>query len=216
MFEIPLFPLNLVLFPGTPVHLHIFEERYKQMIAHCRETGAPFGVVLIRQGMEALGSLAEPHLIGCSAQIAHIQPLEEGRMNLVALGEERFRIIRLKRERPYLVGIVESNPMWVESETALLKMQTHLSPWLERYVQMLSKGNEVQVDFGRIAQEPLIYANMAAMLLQIPLDQKQQLLEINEAVQFTSQLKEVYRREVALVRAMLEEKPGGDTVFSLN
>ncbi len=78
MFEIPLFPLNTVLFPGTPIHLHIFEERYKQMINLCLQEQRPFGVVLIRNGMEALGPLAEPFHIGCTAEIAHVERLEDG------------------------------------------------------------------------------------------------------------------------------------------
>ena len=58
MITLPLFPLNTVLFPGIPVHLHIFEERYKEMISQCLEARVPFGVVLIKSGPEALGPAA--------------------------------------------------------------------------------------------------------------------------------------------------------------
>ena len=60
MQEIPLFPLNTVLFPNAPLRLHIFEERYKRMVNDCLAEKQPFGVVLIRHGLEALGPLAEP------------------------------------------------------------------------------------------------------------------------------------------------------------
>jgi Lon protease-like protein len=57
MFELPLFPLNTVLFPGMPLTLHIFEDRYKRMIRTCLKTRQPFGVVLVRHGQEAFGPL---------------------------------------------------------------------------------------------------------------------------------------------------------------
>ncbi len=107
MFELPLFPLHTVLFPGTPIHLHIFEDRYKQMINLCLDKHRPFGIVLIREGMEALGPLAEPYRIGCTAHIVHIQRLEQDRMNIVAIGQERFEIQSLDfLAIPYLAGLV--------------------------------------------------------------------------------------------------------------
>jgi Lon protease-like protein len=95
MFELPLFPLNTVLFPGMPLPLRIFEERYKLMIRFCIENNQPFGVVLIRQGLEALGRLAEPYEIGCTARIIEVEPLAKGQMNISTLGEKRFRICQL-------------------------------------------------------------------------------------------------------------------------
>src|SRR5688572_13111983 len=88
MFELPLFPLNTVLFPGMPLRLHIFEERYKLMIERCYSSGAPFGGTLIRKGGE-VGGGADPFLIGCTALITEIEPLNDGRMNIVAVGHER-------------------------------------------------------------------------------------------------------------------------------
>jgi len=72
MFELPLFPLNTVLYPGTPLYLHIFEPRYQRMINLCLNEHRPFGVVLIRHGQEALGPLAEPYRIGCTADIIRV------------------------------------------------------------------------------------------------------------------------------------------------
>ena len=69
--ELPLFPLNTVLFPGATLPLHIFEDRYKEMISQCIEEHRPFGVLLIRKGREA-GDLAEPFEIGTTAHIARV------------------------------------------------------------------------------------------------------------------------------------------------
>ena len=83
----PLFPLGLVLYPEEELPLHIFESRYKQMIEHCLAEEKQFGVVLIRRGSEALGPLAEPHSIGCTARILEVQPLDEGRMQITTIGD---------------------------------------------------------------------------------------------------------------------------------
>ncbi len=104
--ELPLFPLNSVLFPGATLPLHIFEERYKKMVNLCLESNSPFGVLLIRSGSE-VGEAAEPFEIGTTARIVRVQHLDAGRMNLICLGEQRFRVSRKVSEAPYLVGEVE-------------------------------------------------------------------------------------------------------------
>ena len=116
MERLPLFPLNTVLFPHTTMPLHVFEERYKLMIGRCLEARSPlrasaFGVVLIRSGDE-VGGPAEPHDIGTSARVVQVQRLPDGRMNLLVLGERRFRILALDTTEPYLQGDVE----WLSSE----------------------------------------------------------------------------------------------------
>jgi len=106
MVDLPLFPLNTVLFPGGTLPLHIFEERYKLMLGECIEQEAPFGVVLIKSGME-VGGPAEPHSIGTTARISRVQRLDDGRMNLIAVGVERFRIGSVTQSRPYMRAEVE-------------------------------------------------------------------------------------------------------------
>jgi Lon protease-like protein len=104
--ELPIFPLNVVLFPGATLPLHIFEERYKEMVRLCIEEGRPFGVALIRAG-EEVGGPAEPFPVGTTAHIRGVQHLEEGRMNLVCQGGKRFRILKTLAQTPFIVGDVE-------------------------------------------------------------------------------------------------------------
>ena len=87
MFELRLFPLNTVLFPKMPLPLHIFEERYKLMITECMEADEPFGVVLIEEGSKAFGPLAQPHAVGCTARVVQVESLEDGRMNIITIGQ---------------------------------------------------------------------------------------------------------------------------------
>jgi uncharacterized protein len=219
MFEIPLFPLNTVLFPGTPLHLHIFEERYKRMVSYCRKTNSPFGVVLIQKGTEAYGPVAEPFSIGCTAQIAHIQPLDQGRMNIIAIGLERFRIVTTRSDLPYLVGIVETLPIDPQDTGGLKNVVREIQPWFERYIVQLSKIQGADFSLPELVSDPLSFAYLAAMLLQIPAEEKQDMLEINSPTLLFDILQRVYRREVALVKVLFENKSieqGDGITFSRN
>lgn len=104
--RLPLFPLGSVLFPGMLLPLHIFEPRYRLMLQRALRDDEPFGVVLIKSGME-VGGDAEPHRIGTTARIVGTTPLPGGRSFIIARGERRFEIERIDAERePYLVGEV--------------------------------------------------------------------------------------------------------------
>jgi len=108
MRELPLFPLHSVLCPGIALPLHIFEPRYREMVGHCMETGSPFGVVLIREGREVgptVGHLAD---VGTTAAIRQAGRYPDGRLDIVTVGEQRFRILTVDTtSAPYLVGTVE-------------------------------------------------------------------------------------------------------------
>ena len=103
--RLPLFPLNLVLFPGMDLPLHIFEERYQDMIGECLEKDAPFGVVLIKEGPE-VGAPADPERIGTSTRILRSEVLDQGRMNIMTKGQQRFEIEEIVQRVPHVVGRV--------------------------------------------------------------------------------------------------------------
>lgn len=102
---LPLFPLNLVLFPGMDLPLHIFEQRYRDMIGECLDKDAPFGVVLIKEGVE-VGDPADPERIGTSTRILSSEILDQGRMNILTRGERRFEIEEIIQRVPHIVGRV--------------------------------------------------------------------------------------------------------------
>ena len=105
LVSLPLFPLNVVLFPGMALPLHIFEERYKAMIGDCIDNEAVFGIVLIREGQEA-GEPADPFKIGTTARIVRVERLAEGRMNILTRGEQRFETAGITHHLPHIVGDV--------------------------------------------------------------------------------------------------------------
>lgn len=121
MSSLRLFPLNIVLFPGMELPLHVFEPRYRQLVVECLTASEPFGVALIREGSEVGGgevgggevgggegaAAADPHELGTTARIESAIPLPGDRMFVKAAGERRFRILSLHRDRPYLRAEVE-------------------------------------------------------------------------------------------------------------
>jgi len=108
--ELGLFPLPIVLVPTERIPLHIFEPRYRDLIHECVETGVEFGLVL------ATGDGAV-HEIGTRAGVVDVlEELEDGRMNIVVEGRERFRLLELTRGRTFQTGIVE--PVHDEAEPA--------------------------------------------------------------------------------------------------
>lgn len=221
MYELPLFPLNTVLFPGMPLALHIFEDRYKLMIGRCIQERRPFGVVLIKKGIEALGSLPEPYTIGCTAYIRQVERLEEGRMNIGAVGHRRFRVLSLDYHLPYLVGQVESFPLEsVLPESQEIAAQSaaarKLRPLVTRYLETLSSIDGVEITTLQLPGEPVRLAYVAATILQVPEEQKQPLLAADGALNLLLYLRHLYRREISVLRMMLEVPEAELGSFSLN
>jgi Lon protease-like protein len=103
-----LFPLNAVLFPGSVLNLHVFEERYKRMISECVAGGEGFGVALIAEGAEAGDVDVIPRHVGCVAEIVGVTALAQGRSYVTAVGRDRFRIDEIVARRPFLIGEVRS------------------------------------------------------------------------------------------------------------
>ena len=92
---LPIFPLELVLLPGVPLPLHIFEPRYKEMIAECLEQKKPFGVV--RASSDGVAD------IGCTAEIMSVtKKYDDGRMDILTRGVDRFEVIQVNEDRAFL------------------------------------------------------------------------------------------------------------------
>jgi len=216
MYDLPVFPLNTVLFPGMPLKLHIFEERYKLMINRCYQSGQPFGVALIKSGQE-VGGRAEPFLVGCTAIITEMEPLPGGRMNIVAVGRERFMAHNFKYDQPYLVAEVETLELSHTEAELLNSTSRSLRPWVQHYLQTLADATETKFDIQQLPDDPLQLAYLASSLLNVPIEQKQDLLNIENADEFINNLRIIYRREVTLLDAMLAPDPIEDSgVFSAN
>ena len=114
--QIPLFPLHTVLAPGIALPLHVFEDRYRQMVRHCLDAPSPFGVVLIRDGSEVAprdGAAQELSIagVGTFAEIREASRYADGRWDLLAVGTSRFVVREVRTDvEPYLVAEVDPYP----------------------------------------------------------------------------------------------------------
>lgn len=175
--EIPLFPLHIVLYPDMPLPLHIFEPRYREMVRRCREENSPFGVVLIQNGDE-VGDAALPCQTGTTARITHYEEMEDGRMNIEVLGETRFRILETHRRYAYLTARVE--PFW-EQMTDPITLQPPFDKaggLFKKYLKSLFALQGRSLSALQLPQEPEFLSYAIASVLQIPLGEKQRLLEM--------------------------------------
>ncbi|MGH9861959.1 MAG: LON peptidase substrate-binding domain-containing protein [Candidatus Acidiferrales bacterium] len=195
---LPLFPLEVVLFPGMPLPLHIFEPRYKLLIAHCREQQLEFGVVLSRK--------RGPAEVGCSAEILKvIKEYPDGRLDILTVGQNRFRLLQVFEDLPYLQGRVD---FLFEDENA----EEAPAP-----VRLSELFEEAFLLTGNAAAPPQPQGGMPwsfhiAMLLPLTLDTKQLLLELESEGERQRRL-ETYLEEwlpQARRAAHLKEKASGN------
>ena len=218
LVTMPLFPLKTVLFPGMLLPLHIFEERYKTMVRECLEREEPFGVVLIKDGNE-VGEAAEPHRIGTSAIIARATELTGERYNILSVGYQRFRIHSLSAEQPYLSGLVEMlEPVDEETEGAY-RLAGDLRPRLQRYIQLLADITETSVNLSEMPDKPVLLAYVAAILLQVPLADKQRLLATDTIPEMLARERLLLARERHLLSANVGAEytlEAGESAFSVN
>lgn len=199
MVEMPLFPLQSVLFPGMPLRLHIFEDRYKSLVQRCLDEQMPFGVVLIAKGQEALGPLPEPHEIGTTAKISYLEPLGDGRSNLLAIGDRRFRILEVHGGHPYLMARAEYMDIPVQQPETMEDRAKTLRPLLSRYLSALSDLDLWRSGTFELPHEPMALAFMAGAVLQIPTEKKQALLELPSAGRLFHDLRRTLHHEIALL-----------------
>ncbi|MBN1639937.1 MAG: LON peptidase substrate-binding domain-containing protein [Anaerolineae bacterium] len=173
--RLPLFPLNVVLFPEMTLPVRIFERRYLQMVDDCVESDALFGVVGIRHGPEA-GGPALPYDVGTTARIIAIERKSADLLFITTVGEERFRIRRLVDGKPYLVGEVEPYPLSAVNAPEVGALVNAQMALLSPYLELLSQVSELQIQVQRVPETPPSLAYFVGTLLQVPLVAKQQLL----------------------------------------
>lgn len=199
--EIPLFPLNLVFFPRMELPLHIFEPRYRLMVNECYEQEQPFGIVLVRPESEPLRE--EPYPIGTMAEIEALDRLEDGRMNLIARGLQRFRILSQHRKKPYLSGIVEIYSDTIEVEPTLDQFVQQASTLFRTYLEtLLEVGGRSDLEFTlpNVAEE---LSHFIAHFIDVRDEQKQHMLELTSTRQRLEEEITILRREVPFMRQVL-------------
>jgi len=188
--RIPLFPLNVVLFPGEQLPLHIFEPRYRQMVRDCLEAKSPFGMLLaLPDGVVR---------VGCTAEILSVaKRYADGRSDILTVGRHPFRIVELFTENPLLEGTVD----YLEDEDSLLDPGKHkeLTELYETCYTLLSSGMPANLQQAR----PELLSFAIAGALPMDLLCKQQILELRSEAERQDRLLR-YLREWALHLQKLE------------
>jgi ATP-dependent Lon protease len=176
--ELPLFPLpEVVLFPGRPLPLHIFEYRYRIMMNTVMESDRRFGVLMWDPVRE------EPAAIGCCAEVIHFQRLPDDRMKVLTLGQQRFRVLEYVREKPYRVGLVE----WIEDEPTerdLKSLSGEVGDLLENVVNLSAKLTDQSIELPEnLPISPIELSYWVASNLYGVASEQQALLEMQSTAQ---------------------------------
>jgi Lon protease-like protein len=195
--------------------LHVFEARYRRMIADCLEAGHSFGVVAIREGSETGPST--PYDIGTLAKIVRIDRRDDGRMNLLVTGASRFAIVGTADDRPYLRGQIRIIPEAGDDLDATAQLTETTAVTFQQYSNLLRELVGQQPDDVEPPMEPelLSYLIAAALNLQIP--EKQSLLaEPRTDARLMLELR-ILRKEIVLLKQMVARTATAATVkTSLN
>ena len=219
--DLPLFPLNTVLFPRMPLPLHIFEPRYQEMITRCLRERIGFGVLLIREGVE-VGGPAETVTVGTVARIVSAEELDNGRLNLLSMGVVRFRLLKTRERHSYLSGDIEPWKDEMGEAHALPKLTLAAHKAYINYVADLAELMDQDERPGQIIapMDPQVLSYTIAANLQIPNPDKQALLEIDTVQARLArelELLEVERGFLQRVKVMRESLAHGDMgTFSKN
>ena len=193
--ELPLFPLNTVLFPYASVQLHVFEDRYREMVRNCLEFDRPFGIVLIRAANE-VSRHVDPYMVGTAVRIVQVHTYDDGRMDIQVQGERRFRIRELDESRSYLIGKVE--PVIehaIEESDRAEQLLARARDEFEVLVQRLFSRQEfsVQVVFP---SDPVALSFTIANLLQMENLEKQRMLETTDTLERVEDLLPILETQI--------------------
>ncbi|MDQ1712839.1 MAG: uncharacterized protein QOE45_2289 [Frankiaceae bacterium] len=215
--SLPLFPLNTVLFPGVGLPLHVFEERYRILVAELVEAPAPrrFGVVAIRQGLE-VGEYEDPvlHDVGCVAEIRRVHKHDDGRYDVVTFGGPRFVLLGVEQGRPYLRGQVDYLPEEPGDDAA--GRAAVVATEFAAYCRAVARVREEEVAEPALPlTDPVLTSYVVAAAMRLDLPEKQGLLALPDATARLRVETSLLRRETALLGAMPDEVPT-EGPFSLN
>ena len=196
--ELPLFPLAVVLFPGVPVPLHIFEPRYRQMLEDIQAGNNLFGLSYFdasssTRDMPAVGS------IGCVAKVTETQSFPDGRSNILTVGVIRYRIeAYVERGDPYLVVRTSYFEDEEENKEAVTESSREVAEKFTRIARAVRIINDERANLPNISDtEPERLSFLVAAALEVDTDMKQELLEMRSTSERLRRLRDILERAVS-------------------
>ena len=213
---LPLFPLGSVLYPGLVLPLHIFEERYRQLVADLVDGPEPreFGVIAIRHGRETgVDGVSALYDTGCTAVVRQVEAYEDGRFDLITVGARRFMLVALGDQAPYFSGDVDFLPDDPDEagEAALVVPVVRQS--FRSYLDLLAERGGAQITVPDIPDEPVLLSYLIAAAVVVDVPEKQQLLEEPDAHRRLLAERRLLAREMKMLRS-LTATPAPDLRYS--
>lgn len=208
-FLLPLFPLpNVVFFPKTRLPLHVFEPRYRRMVADAMSRDERIGMILLESGWEAdYHGSPSVHRVGTLGQIESLDALDDGRYNLILSGEARFRIVEQVSDEPYRVARVVRLPDLSASPELAQAMRARLVGLSLRYLEFVPEPNQVPELTTANCEE---LANALVMSLPLEVEAKQELLEINDVAERAEQVGTLLESRLETLEFLAPFRRSGD------
>jgi Lon protease-like protein len=200
---LPLFPLGAVLYPGMILPLHIFEERYRQLVRDLL-AGAEarrFGVIAIRKGRETgIDGVDSLYEVGCTATLRRVDRHDDGRFDIVTVGTQRFRLLRLDQTRPYLQGEVEMLTEKPTDPAAAGPAVRVIQSAFREYLDALTEWGGATIRLEELPDEPELLSFIVAAAMVIDLPERQAMLAESDTLQRLAMQRALLSRETAMLR----------------
>jgi Lon protease-like protein len=205
--QLPILPLNTVLFPGVTMPLHVFEDRYRALVHHLLtisdKTMRLFGIVAIREGYEVgAHGVQSVHRVGCVAQMTSVEPYADGRFDIEVVGRKRMRLDGLDTSGTYLVGDVETVGEQPDTSPESLAEAARAMETFLAYREQLSEMRGGDVLDGDLPRDPEYLSYSLAATCLLTLQERQALLEASTARDRLVMLRHSLREEMRAMRAI--------------
>jgi ATP-dependent Lon protease len=196
--ELPLFPLSVVLYPGLPLPLHIFEPRYREMLQHIQTGNSLFGLSYF-DASTSERETPEVGSVGCVAKVTDTQAFPDGRSNILVYGIIRYRIeAYVERGDPFLVVRVSYFEDEDEDPKAVEDYSRAVAETFTRIARAVRTINDERANLPDIAAtDPERLSYMVAAAMEVELDVKQELLELRSTAERLRRLREILGRAVS-------------------
>jgi Lon protease-like protein len=199
----PLFPLGAVLYPGMLLPLHIFEERYRQLVQDLLDGPDPrrFGVIAIRKGRETgIDGVHSLYEVGCIATLRRVEQYDDGRFDIITVGTQRFKLNSLDETRPYLQGDVELLTDEVADPAAALPLVRTVQVAFRTYLDALTEWGGATVRIEELPDEPMLLSFIVAAAMIIDLTERQGLLAEPDTLRRLEAQRALLSRETAMLK----------------
>jgi uncharacterized protein len=211
-----LFPLGTVLFPGMVLPLHIFEDRYRQMVHELLDGPEPrrFGVIAIRKGRETgIEGVSSLYEVGCTATLRQTEEHDDGRFDLITVGTQRFRLESLDESRPYLQGDVEFLPEDDGDSAAAGRAASLVAATFRDYLEALAARGLAQITIPDLPEEPVLLSYLVAATMIVDLPDQQALLAEPDSLSRLAAVRALLQRETTMLRT-LTARPAPDLRYA--